>query len=100
MQALPAIRAPQRDRSEIARPQCQHRALGPILDRALDSTPDCTLNRTLNRALAIILPMCRGACAYAQAYAADIDAGGFVNDVAFQQGDGAGADCTRPKPSA
>tara|TARA_B100000768_G_C10990284_1_gene253640 strand:- start:233 stop:367 length:135 start_codon:yes stop_codon:yes gene_type:complete len=44
--------------------------------------------------------MCRGACAYAQAYAADIDAGGFVNDVAFQQGDGAGADCTRPKPSA
>lgn len=25
------------------------------------------------------------------AYAADIDAGGFVNDVAFQQGDGAGA---------
>lgn len=35
-------------------------------------------------------------CARTQAYAADIDAGGFVNDVAFQQGDGAGvqaADC-------
>ena len=49
------------------------------------------LNRTLHRAWRAFHK-----CARTQAYAADVDAGGFVNDVAFQQGEGAGvqtADC-------
>ena len=89
VQALSAKRAPQQDRVEIARSQPQLRSQHRPLDSTLDAPPELSPAPSPG-------VHSTSACARTQAYAADVDAGGFVNDVAFQQGEGAGvptADC-------